>query len=88
MCLDHIRQALYQSCPEHYDMTAVTVAACQCTVLQASATLAHTLQAETQQRNRAVADLKAQTAVAQAWLQTHSNPTDDSEESQLDIMTS
>ena len=38
---------------------------------QASMTLANSLQAETQQRNRAVADLKAQTATAQAWLQSH-----------------
>lgn len=55
--------------------------------LQASATLAHTMQAEIQQRKHAVADLKLQTAVARAWLQSHSNSRGDSKESdQLDIM--
>lgn len=46
------------------------------------------MQAETQQRKHAVADLMSQTAVAQAWLQSHSKSRDDSEEpEQLDIMT-
>ncbi|KAL3130764.1 hypothetical protein ABBQ38_000109 [Trebouxia sp. C0009 RCD-2024] len=59
---------------------------------QASVTLANSLQAETQQRNLAVADLKAQTATAQAWLQSHSssrnNVQDPSELRQLHTMMS
>ena len=59
---------------------------------QASMTLASRMQAETQQRNRAVADLKAQTATAQAWLQLHSSSRNNVQETSpasahCDVMT-
>lgn len=59
---------------------------------QASVTLATTMQAEIQARKRAVADLKAQTATAQAWLQSYSSSKDNCQKfsglQQLDSMMS